>query len=115
MSSPISTDLPLSTDILRDYTLEFEIRVERALVDLRECLREAVRDRDCYREIADTLMEDIEEVSRVQKSKLTTLRAELDWRRHRGSVCPIEILSHKFGGQASGFYSKIFRSRSHLG
>lgn len=50
--------LPFSTDILRDYALEFEIRVERALADLRESLREVVTDRDCCREIADTLIED---------------------------------------------------------
>ena len=46
LSSPVSADLPFPTDILRDYTLEFEIRVERALANLRECLREAFKDRD---------------------------------------------------------------------
>ena len=46
LSLPISTDMPLPADILRDYTLEFEIRVERAFEDLRKCLREAVRDKD---------------------------------------------------------------------
>jgi len=59
LSSPVSTDMPLPANILRDYTLEFEIRVERALADLRE----AVRDKDCCREIADTLIEDIKEMS----------------------------------------------------
>ena len=78
LSLAVSTNFPLLANILRDYTLDFEIRVERALVDLRECLREAVRDRDCYRELADTLMEDIEEMSSVQESELATLRAELD-------------------------------------
>ena len=78
LSSLVSTELPLPADILRDYTLESKIKVERALMDLRECLREAVRDRDCYRELADTLMEDIEEMSSVQESELATLRAELD-------------------------------------
>ena len=39
-------------NILRDYTLEFKIRVERAFADLRECLREAVRDRDYCRGLA---------------------------------------------------------------
>jgi len=34
LSLPISTELPLPTDVLRDYSLEFEIRVERALLDL---------------------------------------------------------------------------------
>ena len=65
LSSPISIDMPLPADILRDYTLEFEIKVERALADLRECLREAVRDKDCCREIADKLMVDIEEMRSV--------------------------------------------------
>lgn len=32
---PVSTDMPLPVDILRDYTLEFKIRVERAFADLR--------------------------------------------------------------------------------
>ena len=79
-SSPVSIDMPLPTDILIDYTLEFEIRVERAFTDLRECLREVVKDRDCYREITDTFMEDIEEMSSVQESELVVLRAELDQR-----------------------------------
>lgn len=65
LSSLVSTDLPFLIDILRDYTLEFEIRVERALANLRECLRKVVRDRDCCKERADTLMEDIEEMSSV--------------------------------------------------
>ena len=65
LSSLVSIDMPLSTDILRDYTLEFEIRVEKALADLRECLMEAVRDKDCCRELANTLMEDIKEMSSV--------------------------------------------------
>ena len=80
LSSPVLIDMPLLADILRDYTLEFEIRVKRALADLRECLREAVGDKDCYREIADTLMEDIEEMRSVQESELATLRAKLDQR-----------------------------------
>ena len=48
--------MPLLMDILRDYILEFEIKVDKALADLRECLKEVVRDRDCSREIADTLV-----------------------------------------------------------
>ena len=74
LSSPVSIKLPLLANVLRDYNLEFEIRVERALIDLRE----AVRDRDYYRELANTLMEDIEELSSVHESELATLRAELD-------------------------------------
>ena len=77
-SSPVSIDMPLPTDILRDYTLEFEIRVEKAFTDLRECLREAIRDRDCCREIDDTPMEDIKEMSSIQESELIAPRAKLD-------------------------------------
>ena len=80
LSSLVSTELPLPADILRDYTLEFKIKVERALMDLRECLREAVRDRDCCRELVNTLMEDIEEMSSVHESEFATLRAKLDWK-----------------------------------
>ena len=63
LSSPISAKLPLSADVLRNYTLEFKIRVERAFIYLREGLSEAVKDRDCCRELVDTLMEDIKEMS----------------------------------------------------
>lgn len=65
LSSPISTNMPLLVDILRDYTLEFKIRVERTLTNLRECLREAIRDKDYSRELVDTLMEDIKEMRSV--------------------------------------------------
>ena len=80
LSSPVSTNMLPSVDILRDYTQEFKIRVERAFTDLRECLREAMKDRDHCREITNTLMEDIEKISSVQESELATLRAELDRR-----------------------------------
>ena len=80
LSSSVSTNMPLLVDILRDYTLEFEIKVEMALVDLREYLREVVRDKDCCRELANTLMEDIEEMSSVQKRELVTFRSKLDRR-----------------------------------
>ena len=78
LSSPVSVELPLSVDILRYYTLEFEIKVKRAFMDLRECLRKAVRDRDCCRELTDTLMEDNQEMSSAHESELGTLKAELD-------------------------------------
>ena len=81
LSSLVLTDMPLSADILRDYTLEFEIRVERALVNLRECLREAVRDKDYFREIANTLMEDIKEISSMQENELATFKVELNRKR----------------------------------
>ena len=47
-------------------------------MDLRECLREAVRDRDCCRELTDTLMEDNQEMSSAHESELGTLKAELN-------------------------------------
>nr|POE95299.1 hypothetical protein CFP56_05659 [Quercus suber] len=75
LSSPVSTDMALPTDILRDYTLEFEIRVKRALSNLRECLREAIRDKDCYTEQADTLIKDIKEMSSLQEHELTALKS----------------------------------------
>lgn len=80
LSSLVSTNMPLPADILRDYTPEFKIRVERAFTDLRKCLREVFRDRDYCREIANTLMRDIGEMSSMQKSELATLRAELNRR-----------------------------------
>ena len=80
LSSPVLVELPLSADVLGDYTLEFEIRVKRAFMDLRECLREAVRDSDYCRELVDTLMEDIKEMSSAHESELATLRVELDQR-----------------------------------
>ena len=76
LSLPVSANLPLPANVLRDYTLKFEIRVKRALIDLRECLR----DRDYCRELVDTLTEDIEEMSSAHESELTILRVELDWR-----------------------------------
>ena len=81
LSSLVLVELPLLVDVLRNYTLEFEIRVERALINLRECLRETVRDRDCYRGLADAFMEDIKEMSSAHESELATLRAELNQRR----------------------------------
>ena len=84
LSLPVSAELPLPADILRDYTMEFEIKVERALMDLRDCLKEVVKDRDCCKELVDTIMEDIEEMSDAHESELATLKAE--------------ILSYEFGG-----------------
>ena len=76
LSSPVSAELPLSADVFRDYTLEFEIRFERALMDLWECLR----DKDYCRELADSIMKDIEEMNSAHESELTTFRVELDRR-----------------------------------
>ena len=88
LSSPVLVELPLSADVLGDYTLEFEIRVKRAFMDLRECLRKAVRDRDCCRELTDTLMEDNQEMSSAHESELAILRESLrSASKHRGRVC----------------------------
>ena len=87
LSSPNLNELPLSADVLRNYTPEFEIRVERAFMDLRECLREAVRDKDHCRELANTYIEDIEEMNNAHKSEIATLRAEL----HRRRPAPLGI------------------------
>lgn len=47
LSLPGPLDSGLPTDILRDYTQEFEVRVESTLRDLRQCLTKAIRDKDC--------------------------------------------------------------------
>lgn len=78
LSSPISFEMPLPADVLRDCTLEFEIKVKRDLADLREYLREVVRDKDCCRELADTIIKDIEAMNSTQENELATFRAELD-------------------------------------
>lgn len=80
LSLPTSVELLLLADVLRDYALKFKIKDERALMDLREYLKEAISDRDCYRELANTLIKDIEEMCSAHESKLTTFRAELDQR-----------------------------------
>lgn len=85
LSSLVFTNMPLPVDILRDYTLEIELRVEGALADQRECLREAIRDKDCSRELVDMLIEDIKKMSSVQVRKLPTLKVELD---QRGPALP---------------------------
>ena len=77
LSSLVSAELPLPTNVLRDYTLEFKIRVERAFMYLRECLRGAVRDKDYYRQLTDTLIEDIKGMSSAHESELATLRQSL--------------------------------------
>ena len=67
-------------DILRDYTLKFEVRVESTLRDLRECLTKAIKDRDCCRELLDATMEDYDEMGRAYKADLATLKVELEQR-----------------------------------
>ena len=65
-------------NILGDYTLEFEVRVESTLGNLRECLTKAIRDRDCYKKLFDASMEDYDEMGRTYKAELATLRADLE-------------------------------------
>ena len=50
-------DRHLPADILRDYALDFEVKVESTLKEIREFLTEAIRDRDCYRELLDATVE----------------------------------------------------------
>ena len=54
-------------------------------MNLRECLREAVRDTYYCRELINALMEDLEDMSNVHESELATPKAELD---RRGSAPP---------------------------
>ena len=84
LSSLVLAKLPLPIDILRDYTLEFEIRVKRALMGLIECLWESISDRDCCWKLTDTLIKDIEEMNDAHESKLATLRVKL----HRRGLAP---------------------------
>ena len=58
-------NLHLLVDIMRDYTLEFEVKVKNTFRDLRECLIEAFKDRDCCKEILDAIMEDFDEMGSV--------------------------------------------------
>ena len=62
----------LLVDILRDYTLEFEVRVESTFKDLREPLTKAIKDKDCYKELNDTTVEDYDEmgIASVYASRL---------------------------------------------
>lgn len=73
-----SLDPRLLADILRDYTLKFKIKVESTLRDLRDCLTRAIRDKDCYKEIANSLLEDLDEMIRIYKGVLATFIVELE-------------------------------------
>ena len=66
---PLNLHLPV--DILRDYALKFEVKVESTLRDLRECLVKAIRDRDYCKEILDAIMEDFDEMGRTYMVELT--------------------------------------------
>ena len=65
-------------DILSDYALEFEARVESALRDLRKCLIEGIGDKDCCKELLDATVEDYDEMERAYVAMLATLRVELE-------------------------------------
>ena len=68
-------------------------------------MREAVRDRDCCSEIADTLMKDIEEISNAQESELTAFRVKLD---RRGPTPPnIEAECVQLRSQVSGLEDEL--------
>ena len=58
LSNPLNLRLPV--DVLRDYTFEFEVRVESALRSLRECLVEVVRDRDYCKGAFDVVLKDFD-------------------------------------------------------
>ena len=51
---PLNPRLPV--DILRDYTLEFEVRVNSTHRDLKECLIKAIKDKNCCKELLDATM-----------------------------------------------------------
>ena len=80
LSVPDPLDPCLSIDILRDYTLEFKVKVKSTLRDLRDCLTKAIRDKDCCKEILDFTIEDFDEMGRTYEVKLSTLRVELKQR-----------------------------------
>ena len=83
-------DPHLLVDILRDYILEFEVRVESIRKDLRECLIGAIRDRDCCKEIFYATMEDFDEMGRTYEVELTTLRVDLAQRDQLPSAMDAE-------------------------
>ena len=59
---------------MRDYALEFEVKVESTLRDLRECLTEAIVDRDCCRELLVATIENYDKMGIAYKDELATLR-----------------------------------------
>jgi len=63
---------------LKNYTLDFEVRVESTLRDLRKCLTEAIKDRDCCREFLDATVEDYDEMGRAYETELANLKIELE-------------------------------------
>ena len=45
---------------------------------MRKCLTGCIRDKDCYKDIVDSLLEDLDEMSRRYEGELATLRVELE-------------------------------------
>ena len=78
LPDPLNPRLP--GDILRNYTLEFEVRVESTLRSLRECLVEAIRDRDSCKEAFNVVIEDFDEMGATYETEIVTLRVELSQR-----------------------------------
>ena len=80
---------------MRDYTLEFKFGVKSTFRDLRKCLPEAIRDKNCSKEIFDATIKDFDEIGRTYEVELTTLCVEgLVPFSHRGRVHLVEILGH---------------------
>ena len=75
LPDPVNPRLP--GDILRNYTLEFEVRVESTLRSLRECLVEAIRDKDYCKEAFNVVIEVFDEMGATYETKLVALRVEL--------------------------------------
>ena len=85
----------LSANILWHYALEFEVRVESIRRDLRECLIEAIRDRDYCRELLDATVEDYDKIGRAYDPELATLRVkEFGSFSYGGGVYSVEIPGH---------------------
>ena len=78
LSIPNPLNPYLSADILKDYALKFEVRVKSTIRDLRECLTEAIRDWDCYKELLDAIVKDHDEMGRAYEAELATFRVELE-------------------------------------
>ena len=76
---------------MRDYALEFKVRVKSTLRDLRECPKNSIRDRDCYRELLDATMEDYDEMGRTYEAELANLRAKLEQRSLVPSATEVEF------------------------
>ena len=70
-------DPRLPTDILRDYALKFEVRVESTLRSLRECLVEDIKDRDSCKEAFNIVIEDFDEMGATYETEIVALRVEL--------------------------------------